>query len=408
MNIFWDYDKKSLFDIILFVIFRQSYSHSKEVLCMARRGENIYKRKDGRWEGRYIKGRDYNGKAIYGYVYSKTYSGVKENLNKIKADIENRSLVSMNSKKLFVFAAEWLETVLHCCKQSTYVKYRNTVYKHIIPELGDIVLSNIDTNKLNAYCQRKLFIDKLSPKSVRDILSVIKQIFKYASNSGAVNNCNLSDITIKSNRTEISIITNSQLRNLIDFLTNHISYTNVGILLSIYTGIRIGEICALKYDDLNIEDKILRIDKTMQRIQNFNGSTTKTDIIISSPKSSCSLREIPIPQSVVNIIMENNLYKKSAYILTGEKDRYIEPRTLQNRFSKIASICGLDNITFHTLRHTFASNCIEAGVDVKSLSEILGHSNVNITLNRYVHSSMQIKKMNIEKLYSFCLTPSIM
>ena len=102
----------------------------------------------------------------------------------------------------------------------------------------------------------------------------------------------------------------------------------------------------------------------------------------------------------------NKLYSKNSYILTGEKDRYIEPRTLQNKFNKIASSCGIDNVTFHMLRHTFASNCIEAGVDVKSLSEILGHSNVNITLNRYVHSSMKIKKMNIEKLYSFCLTPS--
>lgn len=375
---------------------------------MARRGENIYKRKDGRWEGRYIKGRDSASKAIYGYVYSKTYTEVKEKLNKIKAEIGNSSLFPKSSKKLFTFAYEWLETVLHSCKQSTYVKYRNIVYKHIIPELGDIVLSNIDTNKLNAYCQQKLFIDKLSPKSVKDILSVIKQIFKYASTSGVVNNCDLSNIEIKSDRTAISIITNSQLRILIDFLTNHVSYTNVGILISLYTGIRIGEVCALKYDDLNVEDRILRINKTMQRIQNFNGNANKTDIIISSPKSSCSFREIPIPQSVVNIIIENGWYKESAYILTGEKDRYIEPRTLQNRFSKIASICGLDNITFHTLRHTFASNCIEAGVDIKSLSEILGHSNVNITLNRYVHSSMKMKKINIEKLYSFYLTPSTM
>ena len=372
---------------------------------MARRGENIYKRKDGRWEGRYIKCRDVSGKAIYGYVYSRTYAETKEKLTKISAEVKSKTYNS-TSKNLSAYALEWLETVLLYCKQSTYVKYHNIVHKHIIKELGNLIISEIETNTLSIYCQQKQFNDKLSSKSVKDILSVIKQIFKYASNSGAVINCDVSNVSVKSNHEEVSIITNFQLRKLIDFLTTHINHVNVGILLSLYTGIRIGEVCALKYDDLNIENRILRIDKTMQRIQNFNGKSNKTDIIISSPKSSCSLREIPIPQSLVNIIIENELYSKSSYLLTGEKDRYIEPRTLQNKFNKIASSCGIDNVTFHMLRHTFASNCIEAGVDVKSLSEILGHSNVNITLNRYVHSSMKIKKMNIEKLYSFCLTPS--
>lgn len=372
---------------------------------MARRGENIYKRKDGRWEGRYIKCRDVSGKAIYGYVYSRTYAETKEKLTKISAEVKSKTY-NPTSKNLSAYALEWLETVLLYCKQSTYVKYHNIVHKHIITELGNLIISEIETNTLSIYCQQKQFNDKLSSKSVKDILSVIKQIFKYASNSGAVINCDVSNVSVKSNHEEVSIITNFQLRKLIDFLTTHINHVNVGILLSLYTGIRIGEVCALKYDDLNIENRILRIDKTMQRIQNFNGKSNKTDIIISSPKSSCSLREIPIPQSLVNIIIENELYRKSSYLLTGEKDRYIEPRTLQNKFNKIASSCGIDNVTFHMLRHTFASNCIEAGVDVKSLSEILGHSNVNITLNRYVHSSMKIKKMNIEKLYSFCLTPS--
>ena len=373
---------------------------------MARRGENIYKRKDGRWEGRYIKCRDISGKAVYGYVYSRTYTETKEKLTKISAEVKSKAH-NPTSKDLSTYAFEWLDTVLLYCKQSTYVKYHNIVHKHIITDLGNLIISEIGTNTLSIYCQQKQFNDKLSSKSVKDILSVIKQIFKYASNSGAVINCDFSNVSVKSNHEEVSIITNFQLRKLIDFLTTHINHVNVGILLSLYTGIRIGEVCALKYDDLNIESRILRIDKTMQRIQNFNGNSNKTDIIISSPKSSCSLREIPIPQSVVDIIIENKLYSKSSYILTGEKDRYIEPRTLQNKFNKIASSCGIENVTFHMLRHTFASNCIEAGVDAKSLSEILGHSNVNITLNRYVHSSMKIKKMNIEKLYSFCLTPSI-
>ena len=183
---------------------------------------------------------------------------------------------------------------------------------------------------------------------------------------------------------------------------------NVGILISFYTGIRIGELCALKFNDISFETKTMHIDKTMQRIQNFKGDKNKTDIIISSPKSECSIREIPVPQFIIDLIIENDLYKRNAYLLTGEATRFIEPRTLENKFNKIAAICNIENATFHMIRHTFASNCIEAGVDAKSLSEILGHSSVNITLNRYVHSSMQIKRMNMEKLYSYtCLSPSV-
>ena len=188
---------------------------------------------------------------------------------------------------------------------------------------------------------------------------------------------------------------------------NNINYITIGILIAFYTGIRIGELCALKFKDISFETNTILIDKTMQRIQNFKGDKNKTEILISSPKSECSLREIPIPRFILDLILVNGLYKKDAYLLTGEVDRFIEPRTLENKFHKIADICNIENVTFHMIRHTFASNCIEAGVDAKSLSEILGHSSVNITLNRYVHSSMETKKKNMEKLYSYtCLSPS--
>ena len=135
-------------------------------------------------------------------------------------------------------------------------------------------------------------------------------------------------------------------------------------------------------DDISFETKTMHIDKTMQRIQNFKGAKNKTDIIISSPKSEFSIREIPVPQFIIDLIIKNDLYKRDAYLLTGEVAKFIEPRTLENKFNKIATICNIENVTFHMIRHTFASNCIEAGVDVKSLSEILGHSSVNITLKK--------------------------
>ena len=375
---------------------------------MARRGENIYKRKDGRWEGRYIKGKNSEGKAIYGYVYSKTYNEVKEKLSKAKLDCQVFFL-SENSKSTFSeFAIQWLESVNKNCKLSTYVKYRNSINKHILPILGKYQLHQIETKEINAFCYEKLQNDTLSPKTIKDMLSIIKLIIKFAGNFGVPCNCNFESISIKTNKCTVKGLTTIQSEKIKEFLTNNVNYVNIGILISFYTGVRIGELCALKFNDISFETDTMHIDKTMQRIQNFKGNAKKTDVIISSPKSECSIREIPVPRFIIDLIIKNNLYKKDAYLLTGETNRFIEPRTLENKFNKIASICNVENATFHMIRHTFASNCIEAGVDAKSLSEILGHSSVNITLNRYVHSSMQIKRMNMEKLYTYtCLSPSI-
>ncbi len=374
---------------------------------MARRGENIYKRKDGRWEGRYIKGRDIEGKAIYGYAYAKTYSEVKERLLREKNKYNVNCLEKNVQMKLSDLAIQWLETTMNNYKQSTYVKYRNTLTKHILPELGNYQLYQIDTNLINTFCYKKLQNYNLSPKSVKDILSIVKLVIKYAEKFGMHCNCDFSAVSIKSPSPTVKGLTSIQSRQLTDILLKNINHINIGILISLYTGIRIGELCALKFNDIFFETNTIQISKTMQRIQNFRGGKNKTDILISSPKSKCSIREIPIPQFIIDLIIKNNLYRKDAFLLTGEVSRFIEPRTLQNKFNKITSICNIENATFHMIRHTFASNCIEAGVDAKSLSEILGHSSVNITLNRYVHSSMKLKKLNMEKLYSYtCLSPS--
>ena len=365
---------------------------------MSRRGENIYKRKDGRWEGRFIKKRDSNGKAIYGYIYSKTYTEVKEKLTKVKNETNDNNLKTLNWKFLEL-SEQWLEKIRGTCKNSTYAKYRNIVFKHIVPEFGICLLSKITTDAVRKFCCDKELIYGLSPKTIKDILSVMKQVIKYAKQFGAMVNCDFACIPIKSNRAAIKVLTFKQTKEMVDYLISNINYVNLGILISFYTGIRIGELCALKFDDIYIESNTINISKTMQRIQNFNETTSKTDIVISSPKSESSIREIPIPQFITDIIINNNLYKENAFILTGNSTRFIEPRTLENKFNRIAKTCNIQNTSFHTIRHTFATNCVEAGVDVKSLSEILGHSTVSITLNRYVHSSMQTKKKNMEKLY---------
>ena len=184
---------------------------------------------------------------------------------------------------------------------------------------------------------------------------------------------------------------------LVKYLLTDIDYTKLGILLCLYTGIRIGELCAMRLDDILINEKTIRVTKAIQRLQTLSNTDTKTRIVVTDPKSLSSQRKIPLPDFLISIIVNLN-YRSNAYILTGTNERYIEPRTLEYRFKAILKKCGLGNYKFHQLRHRFATQCVELGFDIKCLSEILGHSSVNITLNRYVHSTMELKKNNMAKL----------
>lgn len=178
----------------------------------------------------------------------------------------------------------------------------------------------------------------------------------------------------------------------------------LGIVFALYTGVRCGELCALQWSDIDLLEKTVTISKTMQRIQNRNNeSGEKTKIIIMPPKSDDSFRTIPIPDFLASMLKEFQPKQRDAFLLTGLTDKYVEPRCMQNRFKKHLSTCGIENMNFHALRHTFATRCIEVGFDIKSLSEILGHADVNTTLSLYVHSSFELKVDNMKKLNSVAI-----
>ena len=196
---------------------------------------------------------------------------------------------------------------------------------------------------------------------------------------------------------DMRILSIREQRKLSKYLYEDLSLCNLGILICMYTGLRIGEICALKWQDINLYDKYIYVNKTMGRIQVLGDSKTKTKIVVSPPKSISSIRKIPIPNEILNIL---TTYKNNpeAFLLTASDNKYIEPRNMENHFKAVIKKCGIENVTFHTLRHTFATRCVELGFDIKSLSEILGHASVNITLNRYVHPSMKMKEENMNRL----------
>lgn len=372
---------------------------------MPKKGENIYKRKDGRWEGRYIRYYDENGKAKYGYVYSKTYNEVKKKLIEKKSQVGTKCETLSNKTILYndVLNA-WLQSAKINIKESTYSRYFHLIDTHIRPYLGKYPLSKISTQIVEGFIEKQLNYGRLksrgslSPKTVTDILAIVKSSMEYAKYNNLNVMCNLGKLTVKKKDREMRVLSRAEQEALIRTLLQDMDSCKFGILLSLYTGIRIVELCALQWDDICIESSTLKVRKTMQRIQNTNiDAEAKTKVIITEPKSQCSIREIPLPQFIINIAkqFQNN---PQAYILSGEETKYVEPRTMQNRFKSLIVQSGIDDANFHALRHTFATRCIEVGFELKSLSEILGHANVNITLNRYVHSSFDLKCSNMNKL----------
>ncbi|MBE6911158.1 MAG: site-specific integrase [Ruminococcaceae bacterium] len=369
---------------------------------MPRKGENIYKRKDGRWEGRYIKEYDLENKAKYASVYAHSYLEAKSKLIKAKNNCIDLK-PKIQGSTLRSYADKWLMNIEPQIKRSTFVKYTNTINNHISPFIGNMRIKDITTDVIKNYVFKKLnngniTTEKgLSPKTVKDIISVIKLILNYAEEHGETAVCNFKQINIKSSIIPGLDITKTSQEQLTKYLLKEIDYTKLGILLCLYTGIRIGELCAIRYEDISVKERIIRITKTMQRLQTFADSNKKTEIVITEPKSFSSLREIPIPDFIMDIILTFD-FKENAYILTGKSDKFVEPRTLEYRFKACLKACGVEDYKFHQLRHRFASQCVELGFDIKSLSEILGHASVNITLNRYVHSSMELKRANMNKL----------
>lgn len=374
---------------------------------MPRRGENIYKRKDGRWEGRYIKGH-INKKIKYGYVYARTYKEVKEKLCKISSIIPDKETAVLPTIKLQshatfeTVALSWLNSLKPQLKESSIVKYTNVLTVHLIPCFGSCNIESVTRDAVIGFSNKLLFYGGkkgtgLSPKTVNSIISVLKCIFVYAAQHEKLTVEDISRVSVKQPQKPMRILSIAEQQKLSSFLCRDLTLINLGILVCLYTGIRIGEICALKWEDISFDEKYLYVDKTMQRIQNQENSINKTSILISEPKSGCSIRRIPLPDNIFQLIVSARC-PGSTYFLTGQTSVFVEPRSLQNHFKAAIKACNIKDANFHALRHTFATRCVELGFDVKSLSEILGHASVNITLNRYVHPSMELKQRNMDML----------
>lgn len=313
--------------------------------------------------------------------------------------------MKMKPKKILYreWAEEWLLNKKDFVKESTYANYATVLYNHLIPDLGETSLQSVNHNMLQQYILDKLKSGRigenshLSEKTVKDIMMVLKSTIRYAMNQGAMNVIDL-DFTYPKNtkKKKIYILTKKEQKKITDYVLENLTPRNLGILISLYSGMRIGEICALKWEDIDLNKKTIYIKHTLQRVY---VDCKSTKILIDVPKSEKSLRSIPMSNLVYSKLKEiKENYKKEDFFLTGNSKHFLEPRGYQYTFKKCLDECRVNYRNFHCLRHTFATDCINVGMDVKSLSEILGHSDVSITLNRYVHSSDKMKKRYLEKL----------
>ena len=368
---------------------------------MSKKGENIYKRKDGRWEGRYIKSRTESGKIIYGYVYARSYREAKEK-QKAKIASYTSQITNKNEHVFSYIASEWFESIKLHTKTSTQNKYHNMLTNYILPEYGNQPFNTITYEFIEAHCKFLLESEGkkgngLSTKTVSDVLAIIRNISKFAIRKGIYVANDANAVQIRQDIQPMRVLNKAEQRQLCEYILKRPEACSIGILVCMFTGLRIGEICALRWEDISFSDQSIYIHHTLQRIQMHRGHGAKTEVIVTTPKSSCSIRKIPLPDEILEILVLNKK-ASSGYVLTNDEYKFIEPRTMQNKFKKILKAAGIENANFHALRHTFATRCVELGFDVKSLSEILGHATVNITMNRYVHPTYEMKKENMKKL----------
>ena len=296
---------------------------------------------------------------------------------------------SNNDLLLRDVSLRWLKFYKNSFKPGTFQTYKCLLDKYILllfPD--DYSIQEIDSMTIVDFSE-SLLNQNLSSKTVNDILLVLNSVIKYANKFYDLEKIAIPFLKVQ--KKEMRVLSRHEQIELEKYLKTEMNIDKMGVLLALYTGIRIGELCALKWGD--IKNGNIRIDKTMYRLRNEKNS----EIIITEPKTQSSLRTIPMPNFIYESIEK---YRKhdDDYVLATERTPIVEPRLMQFRFKKMTVDCNLTGVTFHTLRHTFATRCIECGFDIKSLSEILGHADVKTTLNRYVHSSMEQKQQNMNKL----------
>ena len=302
----------------------------------------------------------------------------------------------MSNKTIREIAEAWKEYKRPYVKQSTMAAYVLILENHVLPEFGDN--DSLHEHDVQAFVLKKIERG-LSVKSVKDILIVLKMVMKFGVKNAWMTHYEW-DIKYPANNQpkELEVLSVANHKKILDYVQHNFTFMSLGIYISLSTGLRIGEICALKWSDINVADGTITVQRTIERIYMVEGEKKHTQLVINTPKTVNSCREIPISKELLAMVKPmKKVVNADFYVLTNE-DKPTEPRTYRNYYNRLMEKLEIPKLKYHGLRHSFATRCIEAGCDYKTVSVLLGHSNISTTLNLYVHPNMEQKKRCINKM----------
>lgn len=291
----------------------------------------------------------------------------------------------------------WKEDKKQYVKKSSYSAYMLLIENHLLPTFGHQI--EIKEAEVQKFVFRKLD-EGLSPKTIKDILIVLKMILKFGMKN-KVFEYQQFDIQFPTERVspKIDVLSKANQKKIMSHLQEHFTFKNLGIYICLSAGIRIGEVCALTWEDIDTDTGTISIRKTIQRIYVVDGDIRHTELILDTPKTKNSIREIPMNRDLLKVLKPiKKVVNNSYFVLTNEPNP-TEPRTYRNYYKKLMKKLDMPELKFHGLRHSFATRCIESNCDYKTVSVILGHSNISTTLNLYVHPNIEQKKKCIEQMF---------
>ena len=302
-----------------------------------------------------------------------------------------------NYKTFEEIAKLWQSDKKQYVKKSTFAAYSLLLANHLLPSFGGI--NDITEEEVQQFVFNKLN-NGLSHKTIKDILIVLKMILRFGAKNKMIE---YRQIDIKfpteRERQKIEVLSKVNQRKIMDYITTNFTFRNLGIYICLCAGMRIGEVCALTWNDMDVESGVIKINKTIQRIYVLDNGSSHTEVIIDTPKSKNSIREVPMSKNLLKIIKPlKRVVNGSFYVLTNDANP-IEPRTYRNYYSHLMQELNIPALKFHGLRHSFATRCIESRCDYKTVSVLLGHSNISTTLNLYVHPNMEQKKRCVEQMF---------
>ncbi len=302
----------------------------------------------------------------------------------------------METKTIKEIALAWKDDKRCYVKRSTFAAYVLILENHILPSFGEY--DTLNDSRVQDFVLRKLD-SGLCVKTVKDILIVLKMVMRFGVKNGWMNYCewDIKYPTTESSN-EIEVLTVANHRKILEFVKLNFTFRNLGIYISLTTGLRIGEICGLKWSDIDVVNGTITVRRTIERIYIIDGENKHTELIVNTPKTKNSCRDIPMCKELMTIVKPlKKVVNDDFYVLTNE-EKPTEPRTYRNYYHRLMKRLGIPRLKYHGLRHSFATRCIESNCDYKTVSVLLGHANITTTLNLYVHPNMEQKKRCISKM----------